>query len=73
MPVLLKVEKTFEAEVTGVFDFRRILEEKTMDKNSEEIRHKDYYYAFMDEAGDKGFYVYSDLLPEDFIKTYGTC
>ena len=64
--------RTIEAEVTGVVDAERILVEKTTSRlyGNEAAWHK-YYYAVFDQTRMIGVYVYSDLVPDDFVRHYG--
>lgn len=63
---------TIEAEITGFVDPERILiEETTSRRNGTEATSRKYYYAVYDQSRTIGFYAYSDLVPDEFMRRYG--
>lgn len=63
---------TVEAEITGFADPERILiEETTSRRNGTEATSRKYYYAVYDKSRTIGFYAYSDLVPDEFMRRYG--
>lgn len=68
---LVAENTTHAVEVSGFTDTERILVETTSKRGDPDISWHKYYYAVFDRSRTAGFYVYSDLSPGEFQKSYG--